>query len=293
MSSVQTLASVRARRPARFVAAGPLILHLVLILGALSMLAPFGWMVHTSLMPAYEAYKFPPKLIPSHWAFENYPQSMSFFPFGRFYLNSAVVSGAITLVQLLTCSLGAYAFARLRFPGRNVLFMIYLATMMVPFQVTLVPLFIIIKELGWINSYLALTVPFFFSAFGTFLLRQYFLTIPHDLDDAARIDGAGFFSVYWRVIMPLSGPALATLGIFVFLYFWNLLLWPLVVINSTDLRTIPFGLAMFVGEAAGDQIVNWNLLMAASTVAVIPVLIVFIAGQKYFVRGITLTGIKG
>jgi multiple sugar transport system permease protein len=257
------------------------------------MLAPFVWMVHTSLMPSYEAYIFPPKLVPSHWAWENYPVSMSYFPFGRFYVNSAIVSFTITIVQLLTCSLGAYAFARLRFPGRGAIFMVYLATMMVPFQVTLVPLFIIIRELGWIDTYLALTVPFFFSAFGTFLLRQYFLTIPHDLDDAARIDGAGFFGVYWRVIMPLSGPALATLGIFVFLYFWNLLLWPLVVINSTELRTIPFGLAMFVGQAAGNQIVNWNQLMAASTVAVVPVLIIFVAGQKYFVRGITLTGIKG
>lgn len=269
------------------------LIHAILIVGALTMLAPFVWMIHTSLMPEYEAYKFPPKLIPSHWAWENYPLSMSFFPFGRFYLNSAVVSCTITVVQLLTCSLGAYAFARLRFPGRNALFLLYLATMMVPFQVTLVPLFIIVRGLGWINTYLALTVPFFFSAFGTFLLRQYFLTIPRDLDDAARIDGAGYFSIYWRVIMPLAGPALATLGIFVFLYFWNLLLWPLVVINSTEMRTIPFGLAMFVGTATGEQIVNWNLLMAASTVAVIPVLIVFIAGQKYFVRGITLTGIKG
>lgn len=215
---------------------------------------------------------------------------MSFFPFGRFYLNSLFVATTITIAQLFTCSLGAYAYARLRFPGRDVLFLLYLATMMVPFEVTLIPLFIVVRQFGWINTYQGLTIPFFFSAFGTFLLRQYFLTLPRDLDDAARIDGAGYFGVYWRIALPLSGPALATLGIFVFLYFWNVLLWPLVVTDSIDLRTVPYGLAMFVGK---DQIVNWNLLMAASTVSVVPTLIVFILGQKYFVRGITLTGIKG
>ncbi len=210
-------------------------------------------------------------------------------PFGRFYLNSLIVSTAITIAQLVTCSLGAFAFARLRFPGKDALFLLYLATMMVPFEVTLIPNFVIVRELGWIDSYWALIGPLVFSAYGTFLLRQYFKTIPSELDDAARIDGAGFLTVYWRIYIPLSGPALATLAVFVFLYSWNTLLWPLVVTNSIDMRTVPFGLALFFGR---DQ-VQWHLLMAASTVAIVPTMIVFLAAQKYFVRGITMTGIKG
>ncbi len=236
-----------------------LVAHAVLIAGALTMVIPFLWMLHTSTMPVTQAYKYPPVLFPTRRAWENYQVALSLMPFGRFYLNSLIVSTAITIAQLVTCSLGAFAFARLRFP------------------------------VGWIDSYWALIGPLVFSAYGTFLLRQYFKTIPSELDDAARIDGAGFLTVYWRIYIPLSGPALATLAVFVFLYSWNTLLWPLVVTNSIDMRTVPFGLALFFGR---DQ-VQWHLLMAASTVAIVPTMIVFLAAQKYFVRGITMTGIKG
>ncbi|MBI2941298.1 MAG: carbohydrate ABC transporter permease [Chloroflexi bacterium] len=264
--------------------------HAVLTAGAITMLIPFLWMLHTSTMPVDQAYKYPPILFPTRRAWENYTIALSLLPFGRFYLNSAQVSTLITIAQLLTCSLGAFSFARLRYPGRDAIFVLYLATMMVPFEVTLIPNFVIIRTLGWIDTYLALIAPFAFSAYGTFLLRQYFKTIPSDLDDAARIDGAGYLTVYWRIFMPLSTPALATLGIFVFLFSWNTLLWPLVVTNSMDMRTVPVGLAMFIGR---DQMVQWHLLMAATAAATVPSLIVFLAGQKYFVRGITLTGIKG
>jgi multiple sugar transport system permease protein len=257
-----------------------LVAHALLGVGAITMTIPFLWMLHTSTMPTAEAYKYPPVLLPSRRAWENYTVALSLLPFGRFYLNSLLVSTSITLAQLLTCSMGAFAFARLRFPGRDTLFLLYLATMMIPFEVTLIPNFVIVRELDWIDTYWALIVP----------MRQYFKTIPGELDDAARIDGAGYLTVYWRIFLPLSGPALATLGVFVFLFFWNTLLWPLIVTNSMEMRTIPFALAMFLGK---DQIVQWNLLMAASTMAVVPTLVVFLAAQKYFVQGITLTGIKG
>ncbi|HEY3081669.1 MAG TPA: carbohydrate ABC transporter permease [Chloroflexota bacterium] len=290
---MSSLATARARPTAarrRGLRWSSLLAHALLALGATTMAVPFLWMLHTSTMPTAEAYKYPPVLFPSRRAWENYTLALSLLPFGRFYLNSLLVSTSITLAQLLTCSMGAFAFARLRFPGRDALFLLYLATMMIPFEVTLIPNFVIVRELGWIDSYLALTVPMVFSAYGTFLLRQYFKTIPGELDDAARIDGAGYLTVYWRIFLPLSGPGLATLGVFVFLFFWNTLLWPLIVTNSMEMRTVPFGLAMFLGK---DQIVQWNLLMAASTMAVVPTLVVFLAAQKYFVQGITLTGIKG
>lgn len=293
MSSERALAipvvRVARRRRLRW-AWGGVLAHAVLVTGAVVMVIPFLWMLHTSTMPTNEAYKYPPVLLPSRRAWENYGIALSLLPFGRFYANSLIVSGTITLAQLLTCSLGAFAFARLRFPGRDSLFMLYLATMMVPAEVTLIPNFVTVRQLGWIDTYQALIVPMVFSAYGTFLLRQYFKTIPRELDDAARIDGAGHVRVYWRIFLPLSGPALATLGVFVFLFFWNTLLWPLIVTNSVQMRTVPYGLAMFLGK---DQIVAWNLLMAASTMAIVPTLAAFLAAQRYFVQGITLTGIKG
>jgi multiple sugar transport system permease protein len=252
--------------------------------------APFLWMVFTSLKSPVEAYRVPPTIVPQVWAWGNYAQALSLLPFGRFYLNSAVVAGLITVGQLVTCSLGAYAFARLRFPFRGPLFVAYLATMMIPFEVTMIPVFVMMRTLGWIDTYPALIVPHLFSAYGTFLLRQFFLTLPRELEDAARIDGCGHFQTYWRIALPLSGPALATLGTFVFMWAWNQLMWPLIVTNSLEMRTIPFGLAMFLGE---NRTIEWNLLMAAATAALLPMIAVFLFFQRYFVEGITLTGIKG
>lgn len=263
--------------------------HVILVLGGLAMVGPFVWMIHSSTLPTAEAYRYPPVLLPSYRAWENYERALTLVPFARFFLNSTIVAASITLAQLFTCSLGAFAFARMRFPGREFLFLAYLATMMVPFEVTLIPSFIIIRELEWINTYQALIVPFVFSAYGTFLLRQFFMAVHRDLFDAARMDGAGFFQIYWRIFLPLAGPALAALGVFVFLNFWNSFFWPLVVTNSMEMRTVPIGLALFQGRDS----VQWNLMMAATTISVIPTLIVFLAAQRYFVRGIMLSGIKG
>jgi multiple sugar transport system permease protein len=210
-------------------------------------------------------------------------------PFGRFYLNSFVVAASVTALQLLTSSLSAFAFARLRFRGRNALFLLYLATLMIPFQVTMLPNFILMRYLGWYDTYQALILPPAFSAFSTFLLRQYFLGIPLDLDEAARIDGASSFRIWWRIILPLSGPVLAALAIFVFLNNWNDFLWPLVITNSLEMRTLPVGLSTFQGQYK----VQWHLLMAGSVIAMMPVLIVYIIGQRWIIRGITLTGMGG
>jgi len=205
-----------------------------------------------------------------------------------FYINSIIVAVAVTLGQVATSSLAAYAFARLRFPGRDGLFLGYLATLMVPAVITMIPVYILLSRLRLTDTYWALILPAMFSAYGTFMLRQFFLTVPRDLEDAARIDGASLFGIYWNIILPLSKPALATLTIFVFLHTWNDFMWPLIVIDSLNLKTLPIGLAHF----QGPYLTEWHLLMAASVIVMVPVLIVFVAGQRYFVRGIILSGMK-
>ena len=246
-------------------------------------------MLSTSLKTPAEVFTFPPIWIPSRLAWENYVTTVSVMPFGRFYLNSAIVTASVTVLQLLVSSLAAFAFARLRFPGRNGLFLLYLATLMIPFQVTMLPNFILIRYLGWYDTYQALILPPAFSAFSTFLLRQYFLGIPLDLDEAARIDGATSFRIWHQVILPLSGPVLAALAIFIALGTWNDFLWPLVITNSIEMRTLPVGLSTFQGQYN----VQWHLLMAGSVIAMLPMLVVYIIGQNWFVRGITLSGLGG
>lgn len=269
--------------------AGDLVIHALLIAGSLVMLLPFAWMLSTSLKLPPEIFTYPPVWIPGTIAWENYTAVLAAVPFGRFYLNSLLVATSVTLLQLGTASLAAFAFARLRFRGRNALFLLYLATLMIPFQVTMLPNFVLMRLLGWYDTYQALILPPAFSALSTFLLRQYFLSIPLDLDEAARIDGASSFRIWWRVILPLSGPVLAALAIFVFLNSWNDFLWPLIITNSPEMRTLPVGLSAFQGQYS----VRWNLLMAGSVIAMLPVLIVYIAAQKWFVRGIALTGLGG
>ncbi len=220
---------------------------------------------------------------------KNYADVFEAVPFARFYLNSIIVSVLITIGQVLTSSLAAYAFARLNFKFRNQLFLGYLATMMIPGTVTMIPVFIIIKKLGWIDTYQALILPMMFSAYGTFMLRQFFLSIPKDLEESAVIDGATKLRIYWQIILPLSKPALATLTIFVFLGAWNDFMWPLIVTNSMEMKTLPVGLAAFQGLYT----TNWTLLMAASMMALLPVLILYILAQKYFEKGIVLSGLKG
>lgn len=256
---------------------------------ALSMVLPFLWMVSTSLMGELEVYQFPPKFFPSSARWANYAEAMTLQPFGRFFLNTGIVAAASVAGQLAFCSMAAYAFARLRFRGRETLFRVYLATMMIPAMVTLIPAFLLIVRFGWMNSYWALASPSISSVWGIFLLRQFFLTIPRDLEDAARIDGASEFAIFWRIVLPLSKPALATLAIFAFMGSWKDFLWPLIVTNRTDMRTVEVGIANFSAMYQTD----WPHQMAAAVVVMAPIVLVFFFAQKYFVRGITMTGMKG
>jgi len=266
-----------------------LLSHLFLTLGAVTMIVPFLWMLSTSLKNDRQAYIFPPEWVPDPIMWSNYSTTWQALPFDLFLINSVLVAVFVTLGQLFTCSLGAFAFARLHFPGRDQLFFLYLATIMVPFQVIMIPLFILVRELKWIDSYAGLIIPLIFSAYGTFLLRQFFKTIPNELEDAAKIDGCSYFRIYWNIMLPLSKPALATLGVFVFLWSWNNFLWPLLIVNTLEMKTLPLGLAYFLGQYT----VYWNLLMVGATIALVPVLVVFFFAQRYFIEGITLTGLKG
>jgi len=261
---------------------------LLLVLGC-TMLLPFLWMVGTSFMGDLEVYQFPPKFFPATIKWSNYLEAMRMQPFGRYFLNTLIVAGASVVGQLLFCSMAAYAFARLRFRGRDKLFSLYLGTMMIPAIVTIIPAFLIINAFGWMNTYWALFTPTVSSVWGIFLLRQFFQTIPRDLEDAARIDGASEWTIYWRIILPLSKPALATLAIFAFMGSWKDFLWPLIVTNRSDMRTVEVGIASFSAMHQTD----WPHQMAAAVVVILPILLVFLVAQKYFVRGITLTGMKG
>ena len=219
----------------------------------------------------------------------SYAELAELFPIGRMFFNSLFVAVLTTLGQLLTCSMAAYAFARIRFRGSGVLFLLYLATLMIPSQVTITPLFILMRYLGWLNSYQGLVLPAVFSAFGTFMLRQYFLTIPRELEEAAFIDGASHWTVYRRIILPLARPALATLAVFSFMGSWNAFLWPLFVVRDLEMMTLPVGLATLHGR----WLTRWNLVMAGTVITVLPMLVVYLLAQKYFVKGVVMSGIKG
>lgn len=268
---------------------GRIISYALLVFFALTMLVPFLWMLSTSLKADQYVLTMPPELIPRPLTLSSYQQLFDLFPMERMFFNSLLVAGVTTLGQILTGSMAAYAFARMQFKGRDLIFLLYLATLMIPSQVTITPLFILMRYLGWINTYPSLIAPGIFTAFGTFLLRQFFLTIPRDLEDAAFIDGASHWTVFWRVILPLSGPALATLGVFAFMSSWNAYLWPLFVVNEPEMMTLPVGLATLHGR----WLTRWNLVMAGAVVTVLPMLAVYLTAQKYFVRGVVLSGIKG
>jgi multiple sugar transport system permease protein len=262
--------------------------HLVIYSLAIVVIAPFLWMILTSFKDMSEIYVYPPKWLPEKFNFDNYVNAFTAAPFGRYYFNSLVVAFAVTLGQLITCSMAAFAFARLRFKGRDILFYVFLGTMMIPYNVTMIPSFMVLYWLGWIDSYYALIVPGLASAFGTFLLRQFFITIPRELEEAAYIDGASRFQVLRRIILPLAKPALATLAIFTFMGVFNDFIWALIVINSEQMQTVQLGLAIFRDR----YLTEWDLLMAGSVTAVLPILIVFFFAQKYFIKGITLSGLK-
>ncbi len=267
---------------------GSVLLHVAMYSLALITVSPFLWMVITSFKDLPDILTYPPVWWPKHFIIDNYVNAFSAAPFGRFYFNSVFIAVAVTIGQVITCSMAAFAFARLQFRGRDVLFYIFLATMMIPGQVTMIPSFMMLYWLGWIDSYAALIVPGLASAFGTFLLRQFFLTIPRDLEDAASIDGCGRFGLLWRIILPLSRPAIATLAVFTFMGVFNDFLWALIVVSSEEMRTVQLGLAIFRDRYQTD----WGQLMAASVAATLPILLVFFAAQKYFIKGITLSGLK-
>lgn len=263
--------------------------------GGLTMIVPFIWMLSTSLKSYTSVFVFDIKDIqwlpnPVYW--KNYIDVWKVVPFARFYLNSVFVVICVTAGQVMTSSLAAYAFSRLKFPGRDKIFFAYLATMMIPGSVTMIPVFALMRAFGWIDTYKALIIPAVFSAYGTFLLRQFFMTIPRDLEDAAKIDGCSLWGIFWRVIMPLSHTAIATLTIFVSLGNWVSFMWPLLVTNSIEKRTLPVGLAYFQELYQYAQ-PDWGLLMAGSLITMIPVVAIFVFNQRFFVEGIKLTGMKG
>jgi multiple sugar transport system permease protein len=264
--------------------------YLLLILLTLVMGAPFLWMFSSSLKAQGYIFIYPPQWIPDPVRWQNYLDLLEEMPFLQFFYNSTKIALISTFGQLVTCSLAAYAFARFQFPGRDALFTILLATLMVPFQVTMIPVFITMHRLNLLDSHLALWGPAFLGgAYGTFLLRQFFLTLPPELEDAARVDGCGRFGIWWRIFLPLSKPALATLGIFVFMNNWNDLLGPVLYLSTKAKMTLTIGLAMLFHQWGATP---WNLVMAGSVVMVLPILILYVLGQKYFVQGIVTTGLK-
>lgn len=265
-----------------------LLKHIVIYALAFITLAPFVWMILTSLKDMSEIFVYPPQWLPDEWKFDNYRKAFEAAPFGRYYFNSIFVAVTVTVGQLITCSMAAFAFARLHFKGRNILFYLFLGTMMIPYNVTMIPSFLVLYWLGWIDTYYALIVPGLASAFGTFLLRQFFITIPKELEEAAYIDGATKLQVLRRIIVPLAKPALATLAVFTFMGVFNDFIWALIVLNSEDMQTVQLGLAIFRDR----YLTQWDLLMAGSVTAVLPILIVFFFAQKYFIQGITLSGLK-
>jgi multiple sugar transport system permease protein len=278
--------------------------YVILSAGAVLFVAPFAYMVTSSFQPLSEIFSYPPKWIPTDPTLQNYRDFFgSGHQIGRWIVNSAFTTAAITVAQLFFSSLVAYTFAKRTFPGRDVLFFLMLATMMLPVQITVIPNYLILKGIplfggndlsgigghGWLDSYWGIIMPNLVSPFGIFLLRQYMRSIPDELLDAARMDGAGHFRIYWKVILPLSRPALAALAIFTFQFWWAAFFWPLIVLSSPQLYTLPLGMALF--QEANRTV--WNLIMAGSVLASIPLIIVFLIFQRQFVRGISLQGMKG
>jgi multiple sugar transport system permease protein len=284
---MSTLAA-RAGTPA-LVRLGRAAIHVALYAVAATFLFPFLWMVSTSLKPETEVFSWPPRLLPWPPVWSNYAEAWNIAPFGRYFLNTAFVAVTVTAVSLFLNSLAAYAFARLRFRGRDLLFMLLLATMMIPAQVTMIPTFLILKQLGWLDSYLGLTVPGFAGAFGIFMLRQFMLTIPEDLLDAARLDGCTEFGIYRQIVLPLCKPALATLAVFTFMGAWNDFILPLFVVKSGEMRTLTLAVAAL---SSGLYVMSFPLMMAAATFVIAPVLVAFLFAQRFFTRSIVLGGLK-
>jgi multiple sugar transport system permease protein len=271
---------------------GRAIAYLLLTFMSAVSIFPLLWTVSTSLKTADQIFLWPPNFIPDPIEWSNYPEVFDTLPFDRFFLNTLGYTVAVTAGQLLFCSLAGYAFARLRFPGRDLIFYLYLGTMMIPASVTLVPSYILMTWFHWVDTVWAMTIPGMFgSAFGTFLMRQFFLTIPSELDDAATIDGASRLRIYWQIIVPLGKPALAVLAVFTITTVWNDFVWPLVMLHDQDLFTLTLGLARFQGGM--QSYTFWAGMMAAATMTIAPLILIFFAAQRFFTEGISLTGMGG
>lgn len=268
-----------------------ILLHIVFVGLGLLYLLPFVWMLSTSLKLDGREISMPPQWIPNPIVWENYYRAVTALPMLWFLRNTLIIAIVSTAIGLLTASLAGFAFARLRFPGRDLLFSLCLSTLMLPSIVTLIPEFLLFRQIGWINTFLPMIVPWSLGghALGIFLFRQYAMTIPRDYDEAARVDGAGAFRIWWSIILPLSRPVLATIAILAFIHHWNDFLRPLVFLQDQDMRTLAIGLRMFRSE----YLVQWNLLMAASALMLLPILVLFFIAQRYFVQGIVMSGVKG
>lgn len=277
--------AVRRRRDV----AVTLALHVVLMAGLLVMVGPFLWMFLSSFKTEGEVRLVPPTWWPQAPTLQNYRELFARLDFPTYFLNSVVVAALVTAGNLVFCSAMGYALAKLRFPGRGLLFSVVLGTVMVPGMVTFVPLFVLVSKLGLVNTYAGLVLPFLAGAFGVFFMRQFMLSIPDELIESARVDGAGELRIFTRIVLPLCGPALATLGILTFLASWNNFLWPLVVATTEDKYTLPVALALY---SVGQNQTRYGLLLAGSVVVIVPVLLVFTLLQRHFVRGVASTGLK-
>lgn len=266
-----------------------LIICIILLLGLVITLLPFVWMILTSFKTQSEAIKVPPVIFPKVWKLQNYTAVFGMIPFAKMYLNTAVTALVTIAGQLLICSLAAYAFARIHFPGRDIIFVCLLAVLMVPSSFFILPQYLLIQKAGLLNTLPALFIPYLFSAFGTFLLRQFFMALPDELEDAARLDGCNHLQIYAKIMLPLIRSGLVALGILTLRFAWNDLMWPLIVNTSTDKMTLSAGLAFMQGQ----YITNYPVMMAGAVLAVLPLLILFVIFQKQFVEGIALSGIKG
>jgi multiple sugar transport system permease protein len=264
--------------------------YFLLALTAISMIFPFYWMLATSLKSEARVFAFPPEWIPSPPILDSYQYIFTELPFTTYIFNSLKVSLLSTFGVVLSSSLAAYAFARVRFRGREILFMITLAALMIPAQVTMIPLYVVMTRIGWVDTHWPLIAPAYFaSAFGIFLMRQYFMTIPHELNDAAKIDGCSHFGVYWRIMLPLAKAVIATLALLSFMGSWNDLLGPVIYLYREDLFTLPLALTRFRGQ----YYTQWANMMAGATISLLPILVLFLFTQQYFVRGVVLSGLKG
>ena len=264
--------------------------YIMVTLGAISMIAPFLWMIAVSFMTDSQIFLFPPKVIPQPFVTQNYISVFNKLPILQFFLNSLFVAAATTIFQVLFSAMAGYAFARSKFKYKNIIFFIFLLTMMIPPQVNIIPLFFVMRELHWINTYQALIVPGIFGGFGVFFMRQWFSAMSAEIEDAAKIDGCSTWSIFFKIALPLSMSAVVTLGLFTFITTWNSFMWPLIVTNTQDIMTLPVAIAQF--KSTFREVIQWGDLCAGSVVLSIPVIMIFLLGKKYFINDLLTGGIK-